>query len=54
MNPEEQDLLDAFLDLLAASALVDAFLKVVMIVGVAGIVASLILLIIASPKGPHR
>jgi hypothetical protein len=54
VTTDDQDLMGSFLDLLAASALVDALLKLVMIVGTLGIVASLIFLVMSSPKGPRR
>lgn len=59
MNTDHQDLLDAFLDVLAASELVDAFLKLVILVGVLGIVVGLLGLVMSTPHhtrkgGPRR
>ena len=55
---DDQDLLDAFLDVLAASQLVDLLLKVVQLVGALGIFAGLLFLVMSTPhhhrKGTRR
>ena len=54
MNPEEKDLMDGFLDLLAASELVDVFLKIVQLAGALGILLGLLFLVMSTPHHQTR
>ena len=57
MSTDDRDLMDAFLDVLAASELVDILLKIVQLVGALGIVVGLLFLVMSTPhhtKGPRR
>jgi hypothetical protein len=58
MSTDDRDLMDAFLDILAASELVDILLKIVQLVGALGIVVGLLFLVMSTPhhhqKGHRR
>lgn len=57
MSTEDRDLMDAFLDVLAASELLDILLKIVQLAGALGILLGLLFLVMSTPhhtKGHRR